>query len=81
MAGHNIPPSEKDVPTRWFDEAENRSAKGCLAAAGLTDQAERFTLADGERHVVHCSGVSGDAGKQSFPLGKVLFEVTNVKED
>src|SRR5262245_35533122 len=44
---------EADGAFRRLEQPHDRSAERGLAAAGLADEAERLTLLDGERDVVH----------------------------
>ena len=41
---------EDDVARGWRQQPDQQSAEGGLAAAGLTDQAQRFTWLDAQRH-------------------------------
>src|SRR6185503_6928400 len=57
-----------------FEQAENQSGQGGLAAPGFTDDAQRLLRLHGERHVVHRPHPRLRPEEKAAADGKVLAE-------
>src|SRR5438552_4781161 len=71
---------ERDLTGGRLDQAEDRAARGGLAAARLADEAQRLAGHDVERHVVHRVHTRHLAREQAATDREVLLEVANLEE-
>ncbi len=46
-------PIQKDFAGAWFQQAEDCPREGCFAAAGFTNQAESFAMAEFKCNSIH----------------------------
>jgi hypothetical protein len=71
---------EDDAASRRRVQAYDRLGERRLAAAGFTDQSERLTALDAERHAVDRANVANGAAKQPGVDGEVLDHIIEFEQ-
>ena len=76
-----LDPVERDLARRRLDQAQERAAKGRLAAAGLADEAERLAAANLEVDSVDRLEVAGRTLEDALLDREVLLQASDTEED
>ncbi|MNC29149.1 hypothetical protein D3C75_773870 [compost metagenome] len=77
----NIPASKQHLSPRGALQPEQHPSKSGLAAAGFTNQAKRFPLADRQRNTIHGLYLANRPVKQAFGDRKIFFDVLHFHQN